>query len=354
MADLRRSSFLLPSTFAVLASAGALSAQDAERHSLAGDAVAIYNLAGSVSVEPGAGANVVVEVRRGGADAARLQVERREVGGRSALVIRYPEGDVVYRSGRWSGSSSLDVRDDGTFFGEARGGRRVTVRGSGRGTEAHADLRVLVPAGRTVDVRLGVGDVQAAGVAGDLDIDAGTAAVQTSRTRGRLRVDTGSGAVRVTDAEGDVSIDTGSGAVTVNGMRGDALQVDTGSGAVTGSGIGAGRVLVDTGSGRVALTGVAARELELDTGSGSVEVELTTDIDRLSIDTGSGSVRVAVPDELGASLDLESGSGGVSSDAPVTITRRERDRLVGTIGDGRGSIEIDTGSGSVRIVRRQS
>ena len=49
-------------------------------------------------------------------------------------------------------------------------------------------------------------------------------------------------------------------------------------------------------------------------------------------------------------LDVpDTGSGGIESEIPIQITRRERDRLVGQIGDGRGRIVIDGGSGRVRL-----
>lgn len=354
MPNVRRTLLAALAALVLVLVATALNAQNTERFSLSGNAIAVYNLAGSVRVAAGSGAAVVVEVTRGGDDASDLKIERREVNGRAALVVRYPEGrDVVYNNSRWGGQSTVNVRDDGTFFDEEGDrGRRVTIRNSGRGTEAHADLRILVPAGRSVAVRLAVGDVSAAGVNGDLDINVGSAPVETSSTRGALRVDTGSGRVRVTDAEGDVIVDTGSGGVELSGVRGNEVSVDTGSGAVTGNGITAANLAVDTGSGHVDLTAVAAPALEVDTGSGAVVLQLTTDVDRVRIDTGSGAVRLAVPADLGASLHLETGSGGISADVPITITERERDHLIGRIGDGKGTIEIDTGSGAVRITRR--
>jgi DUF4097 and DUF4098 domain-containing protein YvlB len=111
------------------------------------------------------------------------------------------------------------------------------------------------------------------------------------------------------------------------------------------------RIVIDTGSGGIDLLRSGARDVRLDTGSGSVEAELGTVIDRLVVDTGSGSVSLRLPENLGATLEIETGSGGIEVDFPVAITRRARDELRGTIGDGRGRITIDTGSGSVRIRR---
>lgn len=321
-----------------------------ERYSVAGNAVAVYNLAGTVQVEHGTGDNVVVEVRRGGRDAERLQVDRRSVDGRSALIIRYPSGNVVYRGEGRSGSTTLRVRDDGTFYGDGRGGDRTTIRSRGSGTEAHADLRILVPAGRSLQVLLGVGSVAAANVEGDLSIDVGAAPVETSTTRGRLHIDTGSGSVAVRDAQGDVLVDTGSGSVALTNVRGRDVSVDTGSGKVEGSNVTADAILVDTGSGSVSMRGVSSRDVEIDTGSGRVALELLSDVDRLVLDTGSGSIRVAVPDDFGGMFEIDGSS--VSIDVPASLRELERDHAEGTFGDGRGTIEIDTGSGRVEIVRR--
>jgi lia operon protein LiaG len=331
-----------------LAIAHAAHAQTPERYSIPGDAIVVYNLAGNVTIERGTGSNVVIDVVRGGRDAARLEVDRRDVDGRPALVVRYPEGDVVYE--RSGGNTQINVRRDGTFFGDGSRGDRVSIRRSGRGMNAHADLRILVPADRSVFVRLGVGTVEARDVAGGLDIDVASASVRTNSTRGRLRVDTGSGSVVVNDAAGDeVLIDTGSGSVEVNAIRAGRLTVDTGSGSVRGSGINAPRLHVDTGSGSIRLDDVSSSDVLLDTGSGRVELDVVTQVERVRVDTGSGAVRLTVPADINAALDIDTSSGRIEIDLPITITRRTRSSLVGALGNGGGRIEIDTRSGGVTI-----
>jgi hypothetical protein len=57
---------------------------------LAGDEVAIYNLAGSLTVEPGAEEQVVVEVRPVGRNSGLIQVESSTTDGVSSLRVRYP------------------------------------------------------------------------------------------------------------------------------------------------------------------------------------------------------------------------------------------------------------------------
>ncbi len=85
--------------------------------------------------------------------------------------------------------------------------------------------------------------------------------------------------------------------------------------------------------------------------SGSIDIEILTDIERLDADTGSGSITVRAPAGLGATVDIETGSGGIDLDFPVEVRSVRRDQVRGTIGDGRGQINIDTGSGSIRILR---
>jgi DUF4097 and DUF4098 domain-containing protein YvlB len=88
----------------------------------------------------------------------------------------------------------------------------------------------------------------------------------------------------------------------------------------------------------------------VDTGSGSVEIELLTDVDQLEVDTGSGGVTIRVPASVGAQVELDTGSGGIDIDLPLQIRESERDHVEGVLGDGRGTIQVDTGTGGIRII----
>jgi lia operon protein LiaG len=319
------------------------------RYTLSGTDVAVYNLVGEMRVEAGSGSAVVVEVTRHGADAGRLSIENGELNGRQTLRVIFPGDRIVYAPlGRHS-QSQIRVRDDGTF--EGRGGREVTVTGDGSGLDAYADLRVLVPAGQRVSVNLAVGHVTVSNVNGQLSVDASSADVEASGTRGTLSVDVGSGSVGITDAQGDVSIDTGSGDVTLTGIRGDNVNVDTGSGNVTGTRLGGTGLKIETGSGDVHLSAVSTPDARIETGSGTIELQVDATLRTFHGETGSGDVTIRAPGSLSAIVDLETSSGDISTDFDVAVTRREEDHIIGRIGDGRGKISIDTGSGDVRLVR---
>lgn len=346
---LRRTSTLGLALVALPLSTAPLAAQ--ESFTLSGERVAIYNLAGRVEVVRGTGSDVTVRVTRGGRDAGELAIEVGAVGGRETLRVIYPGDEVVYedpaRGGRFS--SQVRVRDDGTFGGGMAGGRRVDVRSGGSGLRAHADLRVEVPAGRDVALHLAVGRAEARGLEGNLLLDLGSGAVTVHEVTGQVSVDTGSGSVEVEDVQGETEVDTGSGSVSLTRVRGARVTVDTGSGTVRGSDVQAERLRVDTGSGGIRLSGVTAGDVELDTGSGSVTLDLRSAVERLVVDTGSGSVTVTLTEGVDADVELDTGSGSIQVDVPFEVRVMRRDHVEGRLGQGRGLIRIDTGSGSIRL-----
>jgi lia operon protein LiaG len=337
-----------------------------ERRVLSGDRVAIYNLAGKLRVEAGSGSDVVVEVTRGGRDGDRLRLEESTIAGYEALRVVYPSDRIAYPELGRDNRVSINVRDDGTWGNQLsrgergdrdshdhsdRGRNRVEISSSGSGVEAYADLRVLVPRGQRVVIHNAAGDARITMVDADLAVEVASSAITADRTRGNLSLDTGSGSVSVTDAQGDVNLDTGSGGVTISGVRGGSLRMDTGSGSIRGGDIDVTELKADVGSGGVKLERVRASRVDVDAGSGGTELELLSTVDQLKVDAGSGGVTVRLPGSLSANVDIETGSGGIDTDFSVQVTKFEQHHVVGRIGDGRGQIRIESGSGQVRLLR---
>ena len=340
--------FLLVAT----ANAGA----QAERRTLSGDRVAIYNLAGKVRVQAGTGSQVVVDVTRGGRDGGQLKLASGDVRGWESLRVIYPSDRIIYPDMGYRSRTQMSVNSDGTFDdgNHDRGffnRERVEIRDSGSGLDAHADLVVSVPRGQRIAIHWGVGDANVSNVDGDILVSVGSATVTAEHTRGRLNLDTGSGSVSLTDAQGDVTLDTGSGAVTVSGVTGSSLNMDTGSGSIRASDIDVKTLKADVGSGGMRLSRVKAPRIDLDAGSGGIELDILSAIDDLRIDSGSGPVTLRLPAALSADVDIETSSGGIDSDFPVQATNFQRHRLRGRIGDGHGRIRVESGSGTIRLIK---
>jgi DUF4097 and DUF4098 domain-containing protein YvlB len=336
--------FLSCQAILLFLAAGALSAQQGERYAIDGDDVSIYNLAGGVEVTAGQG-NVSVLVARGGTDASKLKIAQGDHDGRPSLRVIYPADRVHYAGSGGDHSTQLRVREDGTFgdsddehdhdWDDSRHGQRVTISSRDGGLDAHADLRVQVPAGRKVAVHLAVGKVTVTNVSGDLYVDASSAPVTATGFKGTLGIDVGSGLVQVSQVDG-------------------ALSVDTGSGDVTGSEIQGDEVNVDTGSGDIRLSAVRSPHISLETGSGTVTADLRENVGKLSVETGSGDIAITAPATLGAEVELETSSGDIETDFPLQVTRSGRDHMEGQIGDGKGTIAIETGSGEIKLLKRSN
>ena len=351
---------LLPVAGLAVAVVATLPAQNS-RYVLKGDSVAIYNLVGELRVEAGTGSDVAVEVQRGGSDAAKLDIQTGEIRGRETLRVIYPDDIIIMPEWGRGWSTSLRVRDDGTFGDDTwEGGRHGRWRGEGRevritgrsrdGLDAYADLRVSVPTGKGVAVHVGVGKAFVTNVDGDIRVHVVSADVSADRTRGTLRINSGSGNVDLRDATGDVGLETGSGDLTVTGVQGTRLRLETGSGNVTLTNGKAADLHIETGSGNVEATGSSGDDVSFETGSGDVDVALVTAFQTLHIETGSGDVTLKVPATLGAEVDLDTGSGDIDlGGLTLRVQHISHDHVTGTLGDGRARLSVGTGSGNVKL-----
>lgn len=238
--------------------------------------------------------------------------------GSEAVTVRSVRGD----------RARVRVEGEGRDAAEAFERRRFTARTTRDGLEVRTQpRRRWLSFWGTTDARLAV-------------------VIEVPR-RFDVTVDVGSGAVSVGELDGDLSVDTGSGAVRVADHRGD-VHVDTGSGAVRLGDVD-GRLVVDTGSGAVA-AGSVTGPVEIDTGSGAVSVTVLGR-ESVAIDTGSGGVSVTVPRRSGWDLELEGGLVEIDDALAFRGTRGRRE-AEGRLGDGGPRLEVDTGSGRIRIGTR--
>lgn len=325
------------------------------------DTLLVRNLAGSVRLVPGGGEFVVRATisadRQELADA--IELRRSDSRGRAEVVVAIPANlsRVLYDGEEFR---RLDVSMDYM-------GRRIRISG-GSGERLRVDLEIAVPAGRSLELRQGVGGIESSGLDADLLLESRYGRLRIDDGAGSLAATTASGSVAVTGFRGEVNAQAGSGSLTLENVLG-SVHAKTGSGAVslraidgdqraeTGSGgirveDSAGSLTARTGSGSVRVDGLTAGpELNIATGSGSVTVNGNLGpVREVSVRTGSGSVRLESSSALSLDVHLSTGSGSLRVDVP-TISNVESGRrsFRGTVGAGAGQARVVTGSGSVRI-----
>jgi hypothetical protein len=347
-----------------------------ERYTLGGSEVTIHNLAGTMRVLAGSGSATEVEITRVGRDSRELRVSPATSGNTSTLRIVYPREAIVYPRMSRSSQTTLEVRDDGTFGGGIRGsGRRVTITSPDRAQtgamEAAADIIVRVPAGVRLTTYLAVGDAEVSGVSGTFSVNTVSGAVNANSVRGDVALRATSGNVNARNVEGDVtvrtssgnvrlenvggrgvSVNVSSGSIEASQLRASSVELKTSSGRVRGADITTERLTIASSSGSVSAHSVAADEAKMTTASGSVDLELIRPARVTELRAVSGSVNLRVPQNMGATVDLRTVSGGITVGTPMTVSSRRRGHTAGTIGDGSGQVSARTTSGSITLNAR--
>jgi len=369
---------------ALLASNGASAVERQQSFELdvPSQGLVVENLVGRMTVSQASGDVVVIRatvVAESESLANSVEFKLNDGKGRQSLAVVYPKQH-----------DTLQYSPAGQRYNTStkyQGRKLLVTSSSARDAVAlHVDLDIQIP-GVDHKVRLinQIGAVELTGVSGNLYVDTSSGSVTATDGKGRLRADTGSGSVKVSghrggvqadtgsgtvrleQIQGNVSADTGSGSVHISGISGrvkadtgsgsvtmldvigDAIEADTGSGTVTATSI-RGRFSADTGSGSVNITELGdCEELEIDTGSGRVHVhgDLSA-LRRMRVDTGSGSVTIEATRVPSMQLSVKVRSGNIDFDVPgLQGVRKSGSKFEARLGDGRGTGEIDTGSGNV-------
>lgn len=208
-------------------------------------------------------------------------------------------------------------------------------------------LRVGPIRDRTLRNRVSISYEIVAPVGTEVLAESGSGSISVSDIAAPVDVHTGSGSVKLKNINGSAKARTGSGSIRAEGVGG-AFDGNTGSGSIYLEQTAPGDIVVSTGSGNSDLTGVTG-SVHASAGSGRITVDGRQEGDWM-LDTGSGSVRVSLPADAAFDLDAESNSGGIDIDHPLTVEGQiSKKHVVGTVRGGGPRLEIETGSGRIRI-----
>jgi putative adhesin len=162
----------------------------------------------------------------------------------------------------------------------------------------------------------------------------------------RIRAVVGSGGQTIRRVQGPIDATAGSGGVRVAQVVGD-VRITAGSGGVRIEDT-AGRLEARAGSGGIAITG-ARGFVDARAGSGGVRIE-GRPLDAWNLRTGSGGISVRIADDTPFEVDARAGSGGITTNQELTVVdQRSKNRLHGTVRGGGARLQLETGSGGIRI-----
>jgi DUF4097 and DUF4098 domain-containing protein YvlB len=155
--------------------------------------------------------------------------------------------------------------------------------------------------------------------------------------------------VAIRDLSGDVSVDAVNGEIAISDMSGSvSAEAVNGQIAVSQA---SGDVSAETVNGSIELEGVSGN-VDGRTVNGRIEVALVGDrLAERGVDlaTVNGSVALRLPRGFSARLELETVTGGMNVDFPITISGGLPRRISTTLGDGGPLVRVETTGGGIRI-----
>jgi DUF4097 and DUF4098 domain-containing protein YvlB len=206
---------------------------------------------------------------------------------------------------------------------------------------------VTLPASTHLRTETGSGDQSIDSVTGAVRMSAGSGNVVAKNLGDELRISTGSGDIRVDRAKGPVRINAGSGTVDASGIGG-AFYAETGSGDITLRQEAPGTVMAHTGSGNVRLRNINGG-LDAHSGSGDIEAEGVAKND-WTVRSGSGNIDLKLPSKSAFTVDARASSGSIEVNHPITVQGiQKRNRVQGKVGEGGPLLNLETGSGEIRV-----
>ncbi len=236
------------------------------------------------------------------------------------------------------------------------------------------------------------GSIKAGQIDGPVDLDTSFGSIDCKNIAGpTVLLHSNSGSITAVDFKGEAKIVTSFGSITCNTFSGTTLDVKTDSGRIAISDATCRTCLAETsygalvcqrvkgdtvklrsGSGGLDLSAVETPALDISTSFGSVKArEITTA--KLTAGSGSGSIDIvctpATPADLTAEVkssfggidftappgfsgqvDLRTDFGPINTALPVTISGNlDKKKVVGTVGEGKGLLRLQTGSGSISL-----
>jgi len=207
-----------------------------------------------------------------------------------------------------------------------------------RGRVGDSKLEVWIPVGAHVIARSTSGDVTVKGTKAPVDARSTSGDVVVTDATDRITVESVSGDVRASQLSGDVRTESVSGTIEIRNATGP--------------------VRAETTSGDVSLIGVTSRSVYATTVSGEVEYDGTIDNNgRYEFHAHSGDIRLEIPESASAQFSVETFSGSLDSEFPITLQPGQRTtgrprRFEFTLGGGSARIIAESFSGDIVLARR--
>lgn len=208
---------------------------------------------------------------------------------------------------------------------------------SRRGRMGETRYELSIPQGARVILQSTSGDISSSDVNGPADVRTTSGDITLQGASGHVQISTTSGDIQASRLKGDIEVDAVSGEFDVEDVEGT--------------------IRVETVSSDIVLRNIKVREATASTVSGEVVFDGAVAKDgRYDFRSHSGNVTVRIPANASAHFQVETYSGELDSDFPITLMPGDRSRsrprrFEFNIGSGDSRIIAETFSGDILLER---
>src|SRR5579859_2596367 len=166
----------------------------------------------------------------------------------------------------------------------------------------------------------------------------------------QVRVESVSAEVRVRDLTAGARVQSVSGEVVIQNVHGES-QINTVSGDAAAQAL-SGSLTLRTTSGDATVRNSRLSHFNLNSVSGDFAIETPLDVGQTYLArTVSGDLQLRLPAGTGATVQMKTVSGNVNSEIPADILRAGKRNWQGRINGGGATLEMNSVSGDLRILR---
>jgi len=225
-----------------------------------------------------------------------------------------------------------------------------------------------------VNVHTSYGSITCRNVTAQMtELESSNGSITISDLKGSAKVETNYGSITCENfSDGDYHFKSENGRVAV--AHGSVGECDASSsyGTIVCSDVKGNPIKLSSGNGSIELTNVEAQDLSLSSSYGAIRAGQITTADvtahsdngsvslvcsdacaanlKAQVKSGYGSIDFTAPPQFAGQVRLSTDYGSVRTARPVTLSGEiDKKNLRGTIGEGTGSIVLETSNGSVEL-----
>jgi lia operon protein LiaG len=167
-----------------------------------------------------------------------------------------------------------------------------------------------------------------------------------------LRIKSSSGDINISEAKlNNLSCTLSSGKLNLGKISADNFNYDSSSGSLSASELITKSSDLEVSSGKIKLDRFEG-DLKARASSGDINVRYGRFNNNVDVTISSGSVELTMPGDSEFKLAAKTSSGNVTCEFPITVTDKQKDRLLeGVVKNDKNRVSLTSSSGNIRVLK---